>query len=196
MSVRSGRCLSPFSLSPLFSPRSPHSPRSQQAPRSSLHAFLIAALVCGLLDSASAETLRGEVVGLADGDTLTVLDNDHQQHRVRLVGIDAPEKRQAFGERSRQHLSELVFRQEVLVDWKKRDRYGRILGVVRVRSVDVGQAQLRAGLAWHYKAYEREQAADQRTLYSAEEVDARRAKRGLWSEATPTPPWEFRRIKK
>ncbi|HEY1399391.1 thermonuclease family protein [Roseateles sp.] len=178
MPVSSGRCLSQFS---------PFSPR---------HACLIAVLLCGLLGTASAATLRGEVVGLADGDTLTVLDNEHHQHRVRLVGIDAPEKRQAFGERSRQHLSELVFRQEVVVDWKKRDRYGRILGVVRVRSVDVGQAQLRAGLAWHYKAYAREQAAGQRTLYSAEEVDARRARRGLWSEAAPTPPWEFRRSKK
>ena len=174
MSALSGRCLSPFS---------------------SPSACLIAVLLCTLLGTAGAATLRGEVVGLADGDTLTVLDNEHHQHRVRLVGIDAPEKRQAFGERSRQHLSELVFRQEVVVDWKKRDRYGRILGLVRVRSVDVGQAQLRAGLAWHYKAYEREQPAAQRTLYSAEEVDARRARLGLWSETTPTPPWEFRRSK-
>ncbi|WP_431286651.1 thermonuclease family protein [Roseateles chitinivorans] len=162
----------------------------------SRRAWLIAGFLCGLLGTAGAETLRGEVVGLADGDTLTVLDNERHQHRVRLVGIDAPEKRQAFGERSRQHLSELVFRQEVVVDWKKRDRYGRILGVVRVRSVDVAQAQLRAGLAWHYKAYAREQEAAQRALYSDEEIDARRARRGLWSEAAPTPPWEFRRIKK
>ncbi|ANH67282.1 thermonuclease family protein [Mitsuaria sp. 7] len=174
MSVLSGRSVSPFS-----------SPR----------ACLIAILSCSLLGTASAATLRGEVVGLADGDTLTVLDKERQQHRVRLVGIDAPEKRQAFGERSRQNLSALVLRQDVVVDWKKRDRYGRILGVVHVRSVDVGQAQLRAGLAWHYKAYEREQAAEQRILYSAEEVDARRARRGLWSEAAPTPPWEFRRSK-
>ncbi|MFX1678657.1 thermonuclease family protein [Mitsuaria sp. CC2] len=155
----------------------------------------MAVLLCGWLGTAGAATLRGEVVGLADGDTLTVLDNDRQQHRVRLVGIDAPEKRQAFGERSRQHLSALVFRQEVAVDWKKRDRYGRILGVVRVRSVDVGQAQLRAGLAWHYKAYAREQPVEQRALYSDVELDARRARRGLWSEAAPTPPWEFRRSK-
>lgn len=174
MSVPFGRCFSPFS--------SPHVVR-------------IAVLFCSLLGTAGAATLRGEVVGLSDGDTLTVLDSERHPHRVRLVGIDAPEKRQAFGERSRQHLSELVFRQEVVVDWKKRDRYGRILGLVRVRSVDVGQAQLRAGLAWHYKAYEREQPAAQRTLYSAEEVDARRARRGLWSETTPTPPWEFRRSK-
>ncbi|WP_431257497.1 thermonuclease family protein [Roseateles chitinivorans] len=180
MSVPSGRCLPPIFPISAFS---------------SLHAFLVAVLLCGLIVTASAATLRGEVVGLADGDTLTVLDNEHHQHRVRLVGIDAPEKRQAFGERSRQHLSALVFRQEVVVDWKKRDRYGRILGVVRVRSVDVGQAQLRAGLAWHYKAYAREQPAAQRTLYSDEEVDARRARRGLWSEAAPTPPWEFRRSK-
>jgi endonuclease YncB( thermonuclease family) len=175
MSAPSGRCLSPFS---------------------SLRAFLIAVLFCSWLGTASAETLRGEVIGLSDGDTLTVLDNERHQHRVRLVGIDAPEKRQAFGERSRQHLSALVFRQEVVVDWKKRDRYGRILGLVRVRSVDVGQAQLRAGLAWHYKAYAREQPAAQRSLYSDEEVDARRARRGLWSEAEPTPPWEFRRSKR
>ncbi len=83
------------------------------------------------------------------------------------------------------------------MDWKKRDRPGPILGLVRVRSVDVGfQAQLRAGLAWHYKAYERAQPAAQRTCTRAEGGRCpARARRGLWSETTPTPPWEFRHSK-
>ena len=86
-----------------------------------LLALLLAAAV------AAAETLRGRVVSLADGDTLTVLDSNHHQHRVRLQGIDAPESVQTFGKVSKHHLSTLVAGREVTVEYSKFDRYGRRL---------------------------------------------------------------------
>ena len=130
---------------------------------------------------------------MADGDTITVLDANRQQNKVRLTGIDAPEKFQPFGNRSRQHLSALVHGRDVVVEWNKRDRYGRILGKVLVGSVDANLEQIRAGLAWHYKQYEREQSREDRETYASAELDARTAKRGLWIDPAPIPPWEFRR---
>jgi endonuclease YncB( thermonuclease family) len=130
---------------------------------------------------------------VADGDTITVLDANRQQNKVRLIGIDAPEKFQPFGNRSRQHLDVLVHGRDVVVEWNKRDRYGRILGKVLVGSVDANLEQIRAGLAWHYKQYEREQSRENRETYASAELHARTAKRGLWIDPAPIPPWEFRR---
>lgn len=142
---------------------------------------------------ARAETLVGRVVGLADGDTVTVLDSQQVQHRVRIAGIDAPEKRQPYSARSKLSLSALVMGREVAVDWRKVDRYGRLVGTVRLDGVDAGLEQVRIGLAWHYKAYEGEQSPADRMLYAATEDTARRAKLGLWSQSSPEPPWDFRR---
>ena len=142
--------------------------------------------------SAWARDLAGLVVGIADGDTLTLLDAAHIQHKVRLAGIDAPEKRQAFGERSKQNLAGMVFRKQVTVEWTKRDRYGRVVGRVLVGSEDACLTQVRAGLAWHYKAYELEQSPADRQRYAQAESDARASKRGLWRDAAPVPPWDFR----
>jgi endonuclease YncB( thermonuclease family) len=141
---------------------------------------------------AHAATLAGEVVALADGDTVTVLDPSRQQHKVRLAGIDAPEKRQPFGERSKQALATLTFRKQVVVEWHKRDRYGRIVGFVKVGGTDAGLELVRMGLAWHYKAFEREQSAVDRGRYADAEAGARAAHIGLWRDPNPTPPWEFR----
>ena len=137
---------------------------------------------------------------MADGDTVTVVDNVNEQHRIRLSGIDAPEKRQSFGERSKQNLSDLVYGRNVLVVWQKHDRYGRIVGRVLAREcersgcryVDAGLEQIRVGLAWHYRQYEKEQAADERALYASAERDARTRHEGLWRDVDPTAPWEFR----
>ena len=116
--------------------------------------FLGIVLFLGLCFSpAQAETLSGQVVKIADGDTLTVLDASKQQHRIRLTGIDAPERKQAFGTVSRQHLANLVFGRAVMVEWYKRDRYQRILGKVLVDGQDANLEQIRAGLAWHYKQF-------------------------------------------
>ena len=134
-----------------------------------------------------------EVVGVADGDTITVLDTSKRQHRIRLAGIDAPEKRQAFGNRSNQSLSQMVFRRIVRVDYDKTDRYGRIVGKVMLGELDTNLEQIRRGMAWHYKDYEREQSAPDRRLYSDAELEARKARRGLWVDREPVPPWDFRR---
>ena len=104
----------------------------------------------------------GNVVGIADGDTITVLDADKVQHKIRLTGIDAPEKKQPFGNRSKQSLSDMVFNKTVTVETGKRDRYGRELGKVLADGKDVNLERVRAGLAWHYKAYERTQSAADR----------------------------------
>jgi len=157
-----------------------------------------------------AESLLGRVVGVTDGDTVTVLDAAKAQHKVRLAGIDAPEKGQPFGERSKENLSRLVFGRDVRVDWHKRDRYGRLVGTVWVvspdmpcigkpdcpKNLDAGLAQLTVGLAWHYRKYAHEQEPQQRGQYAFAEEEARVKRAGLWRDPNPVPPWEWRRLSK
>lgn len=138
---------------------------------------------------------QATVIGIADGDTITVLDTNKQQHKVRLQGIDAPEKSQAFGKTSRQHLSQLVFSKTVTIEFEKIDRYQREVGKVLVNDSDANLEQVRNGMAWHYKKYEDEQSAEDRQSYSAAEKSARSFKKGLWLEDNPVPPWEFRKVK-
>ena len=148
-----------------------------------------------LCATAQADTLTGRVVGVTDGDTVTVLDAGNTTYKIRLAGIDAPEKQQPFGQASKQALSERVYGKEVAVEWQKRDRYGRIVGKVTVNHTDACLAQVTAGLAWHYKKYEKEQAPEDRTAYAAAEGQARAAHRGLWADTDPVPPWEWRHHK-
>jgi hypothetical protein len=115
--------------------------------------ILFAELTC------NATTIVGRVVSVADGDTITVLDTAKTQHKIRLAGIDAPEKSQPFGNRSKLSLSDLVFSKSVLVDTDKVDKYKRNVGKVLVDGVDANLEQIKRGMAWHYKAYEREQSA-------------------------------------
>ena len=143
----------------------------------------------------NAELLPGRVVGVSDGDTITLLDANHGQHKIRLTGIDAPEKNQAFGQASKKSLSDMVFNQYVVVSWEKRDRYKRILGKVLLKDQDVCLEQVKRGMAWHYKKYEREQSAEDRTLYSKAEQNARKQRVGLWSDDAPIEPSEFRHKK-
>lgn len=155
-------------------------------------------------NSAYGATLQGKVVGVSDGDTITVLTEGNMPEKVRLVGIDAPEKRQPYGEKSKLNLSRLVFGKFVEVDWSHKDRYGRIIGKVLVSqsncsskcpSLDAGLSQIEVGLAWHYKQYQSEQTANDRVAYSNAEREARQQKVGLWAELSPTPPWSYRRNK-
>lgn len=155
------------------------------------------AIGCLFLElTCNAATIEGRVVGVADGDTVTVLDADKAQHKIRLSGIDAPEKNQPFGQRSKQSLSNLVFAKTVTVETDKRDRYGREVGKVLVGEVDANLMQVQRGFAWHYKAYEREQSVIDRKVYADAEYEARATKRGLWADAVPMPPWEFRKAKR
>ena len=107
-----------------------------------------------LASVASADVLRGKVVKVTDGDTVTVLDADKIQHKIRLNGIDAPESKQAFGTKSRQHLAEMIHEKTVRVEWTKRDRYGRILGEVFCDNQPVNLLMVRDGMPWHFKRYD------------------------------------------
>lgn len=139
--------------------------------------------------------LQGKVVDLGWGDSITVLDAQSKQHRVRLLGIDAPEKEQAFGPSARQKLSALVFGKMVSVKYQKMDRNGRPLGKVLLGTTDVNLEMLKAGLAWYY-ANDRDLPESDRPLYANAERDARAAGRGLWQDEGPVSPWEFRQARK
>lgn len=132
-------------------------------------------------------------MGVADGDTITVLDNQKVQHKIRLAGIDAPEKAQAFGQRAKESLSDLVFKKDVTVETTKRDRYGRLVGKVLLGDQDVNLEQLRRGLAWYYRKYAAELTPEDRLAYDGTETSAKARKAGLWVHPAPTPPWDFRR---
>lgn len=136
---------------------------------------------------------EGRVVGIDDGDTITVLDSSKANHEIRLLGIDAPEKGQAFGTQSKQNLSESVFNKVVTIEWRKRDRYSCIVGKVRLSGRDVCLDQVMAGLAWHYKYYQDDQTPEDRQLYDVAEIAARAGKVGLWIDPNSVPPWDFRR---
>ena len=170
--------------------------------------YIIIGLVSLILYSpALADTLQGKVVKIADGDTVTIADDSGMKHRIRLAGIDAPEKDQPYGDISTQSLVELVSSKTVTIEYGKRDRYERIVGKVLVdppgevfcmaidcvKKIDAGLEQIKAGLAWHYKHYQMEQSEEDRGLYSEAELEARRKPIGLWKDKEPMAPWEWRR---
>ena len=155
--------------------------------------LLISLLACS---SVQAATLTGTVVRITDGNTLVVLDSNKVQYKIILVGIDAPEKKQAYGRKSIENLSDLVAGKFVVVEYDKLDRYRRVLGKILLNSKDMNLEQIKSGMAWHYKKYQKEQSQSDRMLYSEAEVDARNAKRGLWYDPDPIPPWDYRKLKK
>lgn len=156
---------------------------------------IFATLLLTLAGLAQAELVSGIVIGVIDGDTIDILDESKTTHRIRLAGIDAPERRQAFGARSKQTLSEMVYGEMVTVDTDKMDRYQRYVGKVLLDGRDVNLELVRLGMAWHFKAYEREHPMADRTSYSDAENNARQARRGLWRDSNPMAPWEFRRTR-
>ena len=133
-----------------------------------------------------------KVIKVTDGDTVHVLDQSKTKHKIRLGGIDAPEKKQLFGDKSTQNLSRLIAGKNVEVEYDKRDRYGRIVGKLIKDGQDINLLQIKGSLAWHYKYYEKEQTKLDRVLYSSAEIEAREKTIGLW--AVPAiPPWEYRK---
>ena len=143
-----------------------------------------------------ATTLTGRVVKVSDGDTITVLDRTNTQHKVRLAGIDAPEKKQPFGNVSRLSLAQLVAGKQVRVESDETDRYGRAVGVVFAAGLDVNRQQIERGLAWWYRAYAREQTPANQMAYSRAEDKAREAHLGLWIDPGPMAPWDWRRARR
>lgn len=140
----------------------------------------------------TASAFEARVVGVSDGDTITVLDAQKTQYKIRVAGIDAPEKSQDFGNRSKEHLSDLVYGKTVNLPEAKIDKYGRTVSRVLVGNMDAGLEQIKAGMAWHYKKYEIEQSTADRASYSAAETKAKVAKLGLWAQANAVRPEDFR----
>ena len=143
--------------------------------------------------AANADSLFGKVIEITDGDTITVLDGDKTQHKIRLMGIDAPEKSQAFGNEAKKTLSNYIYKKEVSVEFKKLDKYKRIVGKVSLDGQDICLQMIRDGMAWHYTEYEKEQSKTDRDLYREAVAKARDLKVGLWVEAQPIEPSKFRK---
>ncbi len=136
--------------------------------------------------AAQAETFEARVIAVLDGDTVLVL-REGQQLKVRLADIDAPEKSQPFGERSRDSLRELVHEQTVQVESRAVDQYARIVGTLRTDGRDASREQLRRGMAWEYSFHHSD-----RELVALQH-EAQQARRGLWMQAHPQAPWQWRR---
>jgi len=132
----------------------------------------------------------GKVVGIADGDTITVLREGKQQVKIRLYGIDCPERGQAFSRKAKQFISEMVFGKEVEVEPVDVDRYGRLVALVTISESLVNEELVNAGFAWVYTRYCDRPICER---WKVLENEAREAKRGLWADPNPLPPWEFRR---
>ena len=136
----------------------------------------------------SAQALKGKAVSIADGDTFTLLVNDNEQVKIRIDGIDAPEKKQDFGNRAKQYLSDMIWCKELTVNVSKKDRYGRSIGKVSTPEIpDVGLEMIKAGLAWQYRDYNKDES------YSKAERLARENKKGLWIYKNPVRPQDFRK---
>ncbi len=154
--------------------------------------MLLGLLVC---NANATNILQGLVVGVSDGDSLTLLDIEKRQHKIRLQGIDAPEMKQAYGQKSKESLSKLVYNKTIKVHWSKKDRFGRTVGQVMLGEIDICLEQVRRGMAWHFKDYQDEQSVNDRDLYDRAEVEARELRLGLWQDAAPIEPAVFRQKK-
>ena len=133
--------------------------------------------------------LIGKVVKVSDGDTVTILTSDKTQHKIRLNDIDAPEKKQAFGNKSKDNLAKYIAGKTVTVEYQKKDKYKRVLGTIYYNNTDINLQQVKDGYAWVYKKYSNNQ-----TYYKAEKL-ARDKRVGLWIDKNPLEPWEFRKKK-
>jgi endonuclease YncB( thermonuclease family) len=165
-----------------------------QARGPALAAFFVLLLASTTLGQEAIVSAR--IVGITDGDIVKALLASNQLLRVRLSWIDAPEKSQAFGQRSKQHLSELMFDREVELHTHGQDRYGRTLAVIYVNGIDANLEQVRSGMAWCYTRYLSEAGADLQASYRQAETEGWEQQRGLWSEPDPIPPWEYRHAAK
>ncbi len=147
---------------------------------------LLLCLVLSSLNSAWAGELSGKVIGVSDGDTITVL-SDGQAEKIRLADIDCPEKKQPFGQKAKQYCSNLCFGKSVVVSYASRDRYKRIVGRARLPNGSVLNEELvKAGMAWCYVKY------CKIPLMFELERQAKQSRLGLWRDDNPTPPWLWR----
>lgn len=155
----------------------------------------LALLACAAF--AQAHELKGRAIAVSDGDSITVMDVRRQTFKVRLSGIDAPELGQAFGLAAKRSLSTLLYGEDVAVSWHKVDRYGRLVGVVRLAqsNLDAGLRQLENGMAWFYTAYKHELPAELQRSYLDAETRAKSEALGLWGQPAPKAPWAYRQAR-
>lgn len=141
-------------------------------------------LLCVLAGCNSAHA--DKVIGITDGDTFTLL-RDKTTIKVRLAEIDCPERKQPFGSRAKQALSDKIFGKEVKLEGEKKDRYGRTIATVVLDDRNINLEMVKDGFAWQYKQYSKSKE------FEEAEKEARDNKIGLWVDADPVPPWEFRK---
>jgi endonuclease YncB( thermonuclease family) len=142
--------------------------------------------MCCLSWAAQAETFDAYVIAVIDGDTVLVL-RDQQKLKLRLADIDAPEKAQPFGQRSLEHLKSRVNRKVVQVESRAIDQYGRTIATLKLDGADLNQELVRQGMAWEYSFHHSDKA------FIALQLEAQQAKRGLWAQASPQAPWQWRK---
>ena len=143
--------------------------------------FVLISLVC------SAQRFTVKVVSISDGDTFTAINKDNLQLKIRIFGIDAPEKKQAYGNKSKEFLSSLIFGKSISIDVQSKDGYGRYLAYVySPEGKDVSLLMIHEGMAWHFTKY------DNNEVYEAAQTVAKKARRGLWADPSPIAPWDFR----
>ena len=157
-------------------------------------AFLICIFI--ISSTAYADILTGKVIKITDGDTVHVLQDNHIKEKIRLAGIDAPERKQPHGNKAKQYLASLVGNKLVTVEYSKRDKYGRIVGKIEYKGLDVNLEMVKAGYAWHYKKYQKEQSADDRLSYRIAENNARTQEVGLFQDNNSIPSWKWRKLKR
>ena len=143
-----------------------------------------------------AGTVTGRVSRVTDGNTLVVVDANHAQHKIRLLGIAAPARDQAYGSKSKQRLAVAVAGKFVVVEYEKRDRHERLLGKVLLNKQDINLEQIKLGLAWHYLEHHDKQTRIDWQKYADAELDARRSKRGMWDDRAAVSPWGQRKYKR
>ena len=151
-----------------------------------LYKLITSLLLILSFSSYAGEILEGRVVGVHDGDTVTLLMEGNHQIKVRLAQIDAPELDQAFGQQSKKTLSEMVFNKTIKVEKETMDKYGRTVGTLFIEGINANKEQIKLGMAWVYRKYLHDQ-----TFLSLEE-NAYQAKLGLWADANPMAPWDYR----
>lgn len=154
--------------------------------------LIVLLVLSGCLFSAElkGKVIKGKVIKVSDGDTITILTEEKRPVRIRLDKIDAPEKKQAFGYQSKKYLSSLIFMKDVIVKYKKIDRYGRVLGVVYYDGQDINLLMIKSGMAHHYRHF------DKTPEYMLTEKEARENRVGLWQDENPIEPYQFRKLSK
>jgi endonuclease YncB( thermonuclease family) len=153
------------------------------------HRFFLLVLIFHFFSAGNVFAWSGQIVSVTDGDTVKVL-HDGQQVKVRLYGIDTPEKKQAFGQAAKSQMQALTTSKKIDIEPVDVDRYGRTVGIVRADGVVVNGEMVKAGYAWVYEQYCKHQECQEWKTWQSE---AQRNRRGLWQDSAPVPPWEWRK---